>query len=86
MSILLVILAIFITNISNNLRNLVTENVLVSIHLLQLTYVLISEASIINRYAEKTDRLRLLSMFAINMMSFYITNNALFSEIPQTVS
>ena len=86
MSILLVILVIFITNISNNLHNLVTENVLVSIHLLQLTHVLISEASIINRYAEKTDRLRLLSMFAINMMCFYITNNALFSEIPQTVS
>ena len=57
MSILLVILVRLIANISNNLGNYVTENVLVSIHLLPLTYVLILEASIINRYAEITDSL-----------------------------
>ena len=51
MSILLVILVKLIANISNKLRNYVTENVLVSV------YVLILEASIINRYAEITDRL-----------------------------
>ena len=55
MSILLVILVRLIA-ISNNLCNYVTENVSVSILLLPLTYVLILEASIINRYAEITDR------------------------------
>ena len=49
MSILLVILVRLIANISNNLHNYVTENVWVSIHLGLLTYVLILEASIINR-------------------------------------
>ena len=53
MSILLLIL---VRLIANNLRNCVAENVLVSIHLLPLTNVLILEASIINRYAEITDR------------------------------
>ena len=57
MSILIVILVRFITNISKNLHNYVTENFLVSIHLLPLTYVLILEASIINRYADITGRL-----------------------------
>ena len=57
MSILLVILVKLIASLSNNIRNYVTENVLVSTHLLPLTYVLILEASIINRYVEITDRL-----------------------------
>ena len=57
MGILLVILFRLITSIYNKISNYVTENVLVSIHLLPIIYVLIFEASIINRYAEITDRL-----------------------------
>ena len=57
MSILFVILVRFIANVLNTLRNYVTVNVLVSIHLLPLTYVLILLASIINRYADITDQI-----------------------------
>ena len=57
MSILFVILVRFIANVLNNLRNYVTVNVLVSIHLLPLTCVLILGASIINRYADITDQI-----------------------------
>ena len=41
----------------NSLYNYVMENILVSFRLLSSTYVLILEASIINRYAEITDHL-----------------------------
>ena len=77
MSTLLVILVTLIANISNNLHNYITENVLVSIHSLLLTYVFILEASIINRYAE-------IIKHVCNKydLSFHITNKALFSEIP----
>ena len=55
MSILLVILVRLIASLSNNLRNYVTEKVFVLIYLHPLTYMMILEASIIDRYAEKTD-------------------------------
>ena len=45
MSTLIVIQVRFIATILNNLRNYVTGNVLVSIRMLPLTYVLILEAS-----------------------------------------
>ena len=73
MSILLVILFIIDCKSLEQLHNNVIENALVSIHFLLLTYVLILEASIINRYADITDHLWLQSMFAINTMSFHIT-------------
>ena len=55
MSILLVKLIKLIAIISNNLRYYVTEDILVWIHLLPSTYVLIFDASIINRYEKITD-------------------------------
>ena len=57
MLILLVILIRFIANIYKTIFVIMSENVLISVHLHPQTYVLILEASIINRDAEIVVRL-----------------------------